>query len=170
MQKTLQRPHPLHRELSAQHYRRGALQYHGRRPHQGISAPEAIPPAESTHFAVEAVRGLGYPIENLRSKSWDEFAAPGGAGIGLCHHCLRQSRGRNVSVLAEDSRSPPIGGFRTRLGLRGQTTRSAPPLRRRRARCDGEWSCSLAFRSKLSTVLRSRRSPRNRPGTLALKE
>jgi arsenate reductase len=28
-------------------------------------------------FAVEAVRGLGYPIENLRSKSWDEFAAPG---------------------------------------------------------------------------------------------
>jgi arsenate reductase len=28
-------------------------------------------------FAVEQVRALGYPVENLRSKSWDEFAAPG---------------------------------------------------------------------------------------------
>lgn len=28
-------------------------------------------------FAIEQVRGLGYPVENLRSKSWDEFAAPG---------------------------------------------------------------------------------------------
>ena len=28
-------------------------------------------------FAIEKVRLLGYPIENLRSKSWDEFAEPG---------------------------------------------------------------------------------------------
>jgi arsenate reductase len=28
-------------------------------------------------FAIEQVRELGYPVENLRSKSWDEFAAPG---------------------------------------------------------------------------------------------
>lgn len=28
-------------------------------------------------FAVEQVRALGYPVENLRSKSWDEFARPG---------------------------------------------------------------------------------------------
>jgi arsenate reductase len=28
-------------------------------------------------FAIEQVRALGYPIVNLRSKSWDEFAAPG---------------------------------------------------------------------------------------------
>lgn len=27
-------------------------------------------------FAIDVVRGLGYPVENLRSKSWDEFAAP----------------------------------------------------------------------------------------------
>ena len=28
-------------------------------------------------FAIEQVRALGYPVEGLRSKSWDEFAAPG---------------------------------------------------------------------------------------------
>jgi len=28
-------------------------------------------------FALEQVRALGYPVEGLRSKSWDEFAAPG---------------------------------------------------------------------------------------------
>ena len=28
-------------------------------------------------FAIEQVRVLGYPAENLRSKSWDEFALPG---------------------------------------------------------------------------------------------
>ena len=27
-------------------------------------------------FAIEQVRGLGYATEHLRSKSWDEFAAP----------------------------------------------------------------------------------------------
>lgn len=27
-------------------------------------------------FAIEQVKSTGYPIENLRSKSWDEFAAP----------------------------------------------------------------------------------------------
>ena len=27
-------------------------------------------------FAIEKVRELGYPLENLRSKSWDEFARP----------------------------------------------------------------------------------------------
>jgi arsenate reductase (thioredoxin) len=28
-------------------------------------------------FAIEQARALGYPLENLRSKSWDEFAQPG---------------------------------------------------------------------------------------------
>ena len=28
-------------------------------------------------FAIEQVRALGYPVEQLRSKSWDEFAGPG---------------------------------------------------------------------------------------------
>jgi arsenate reductase len=28
-------------------------------------------------FAIEQVRALGYPVEGLRSKSWDEFSQPG---------------------------------------------------------------------------------------------
>ncbi len=28
-------------------------------------------------FAIEQVKATGYPTDNLRSKSWDEFAAPG---------------------------------------------------------------------------------------------
>jgi arsenate reductase len=28
-------------------------------------------------FAIEQVRALGYPVDDLRSKSWDEFAQPG---------------------------------------------------------------------------------------------
>lgn len=28
-------------------------------------------------FAIENVKETGYPVDNLRSKSWDEFAAPG---------------------------------------------------------------------------------------------
>ena len=32
-------------------------------------------------FAIEVVRGLGYPVENLRSKSWDEFAVPGAPAL-----------------------------------------------------------------------------------------
>ena len=35
------------------------------------------PTGKVNPFAIEQVQRLGYPIEDLRSKSWDEFAAPG---------------------------------------------------------------------------------------------
>ena len=35
------------------------------------------PTGKVNPFAIEQVRALGYPVENLRSKSWNEFAAPG---------------------------------------------------------------------------------------------
>lgn len=34
------------------------------------------PAGKVNPFAAELVEGLGYPLENLRSKSWDEFARP----------------------------------------------------------------------------------------------
>jgi len=35
------------------------------------------PSGKVNPFAIEQVRALGYPVEDLRSKSWDEFAQPG---------------------------------------------------------------------------------------------
>jgi arsenate reductase len=35
------------------------------------------PTGKVNPFAIEQVQALGYPTENLRSKSWDEFAQPG---------------------------------------------------------------------------------------------
>jgi arsenate reductase len=35
------------------------------------------PSGKVNPFAIELVRALGYPVENLRSKSWDEFAEAG---------------------------------------------------------------------------------------------
>jgi len=35
------------------------------------------PTGKVNPFAIGLVQELGYPVENLRSKSWDEFAAPG---------------------------------------------------------------------------------------------
>lgn len=34
------------------------------------------PTGKVNPFAIEQVQSLGYPVENLRSKSWDEFAQP----------------------------------------------------------------------------------------------
>jgi arsenate reductase len=39
------------------------------------------PTGKVNPFAVELVHKLGYPSENLRSKSWDEFAAPDAPAI-----------------------------------------------------------------------------------------
>src|SRR5690606_38591903 len=34
------------------------------------------PTGQVNPFAIEKVKGLGYPLDTLRSKSWDEFAEP----------------------------------------------------------------------------------------------
>lgn len=34
------------------------------------------PTGEVNHFALEQIEAIGYPLDNLRSKSWNEFAPP----------------------------------------------------------------------------------------------
>ncbi|HZW13458.1 MAG TPA: arsenate reductase ArsC [Noviherbaspirillum sp.] len=43
---------------------------------RGFSAGSK-PGGKVNPFAIEQVKATGYPVDNLRSKSWDEFAAPG---------------------------------------------------------------------------------------------
>lgn len=43
---------------------------------RGFSAGSK-PGGKVNPFAIEQVRKTGYPVDNLRSKSWNEFAAPG---------------------------------------------------------------------------------------------
>lgn len=47
----------------------------GRGRFRGFSAGSK-PGGRVNPFAIEQVRKTGYPVENLRSKSWDEFAGP----------------------------------------------------------------------------------------------
>lgn len=47
----------------------------GRGRFRGFSAGSR-PGGKVNPFAVEQVKATGYPVDNLRSKSWDEFAAP----------------------------------------------------------------------------------------------
>ncbi|HYD60266.1 MAG TPA: arsenate reductase ArsC [Noviherbaspirillum sp.] len=42
---------------------------------RGFSAG-SHPGGKVNPFAIEQVKATGYPVDNLRSKSWDEFAAP----------------------------------------------------------------------------------------------
>jgi len=45
-------------------------------------------------FAIEEIRNTGYPIKNLRSKSWNEFSRPGALVmdfvITVCDHAARE--------------------------------------------------------------------------------
>lgn len=34
------------------------------------------PTGEVNHFALKQIEAIGYPLDNLRSKSWDEFSGP----------------------------------------------------------------------------------------------
>lgn len=43
---------------------------------RGFSAGSQ-PGGKVNPFAIEQVKKTGYPLDNLRSKNWDEFAAPG---------------------------------------------------------------------------------------------
>lgn len=48
----------------------------GRGRFKGYSAGSQ-PNGRVNPFAIEQVQKTGYPVDNLRSKSWDEFAVPG---------------------------------------------------------------------------------------------
>ena len=60
-------------------------------------------------FALELLAKNRYPTEGLRSKNWDEFAAPGRARAGLRLHRLRQRGGRGLPGLAGPADDRALG-------------------------------------------------------------
>lgn len=52
----------------------------GRGKFRGFSAG-SHPKGEPNPYAIALLREQGYPVDNLRSKSWDEFAAPDAAPL-----------------------------------------------------------------------------------------
>ena len=59
-------------------------------------------------FAFKVLESYGYPTEGFRSKSWDEFAAP-----GFCLHGLRQRRRGAVSAVARTPNDSALGRARS---------------------------------------------------------
>ena len=65
----------LHGQFGAQHHGRGTAELLGPRPFQGFSAGSH--PKGGVHpLALEVLRRNHLAVEDLRSKSWDEFATP----------------------------------------------------------------------------------------------
>jgi len=50
-----------------------------------------------SRFAIEEIRNYGYPTENLRSKSWNEFTQPGAPAMNFV-----------ITVCDHAAKSPPI--------------------------------------------------------------
>ena len=65
-------------------------------------------------YTLDLLQKLNFDISKLRSKNWNEFAKPG-APARFRLHCLRQRRGRSLSVLAGSADDSPLGRSRTRL-------------------------------------------------------
>jgi arsenate reductase len=107
-------------------------------------------------FAIEVVSGLGYPVENLRSKSWDEFAASGAPALDFVITVCDNAAGE-VCPFWPGQPITAHWGFPIPLPLKAPTTKSARPSPRLFARCEGESNFSSAFPSTPSTVSQSRK-------------
>ena len=108
-------------------------------------------------FAIEQVRALGYPVENLRSKSWDEFAAPGAPELDFVITVCDNAAGEMCPFWPGQPITAHWGFPDPAAVQKAPTTKNAPPSRKPCARCEGAWNSSSAFPSTLSTVWPSRR-------------
>ena len=69
-------------------------------------------------YALEMLQQIDYPTDGLRSKDWDEFAAPGRAAAGFRLHRLRQRGRRGLPGLAGPAHDGPLGRPRSGRGRR----------------------------------------------------
>jgi len=92
------------------------------------------PTGKVNPFAIGLVQELGYPVENLRSKSWDEFCRPGAPELDFVVTVCDKAGRRDVPIVAGQPVTAhwafPIRGRRRHgrgeaLGLRRHTAPDA---------------------------------------------
>ena len=60
-------------------------------------------------FALKVLESLNYPTDNLRSKSWEEFAAPGAPVMDFVFTVCDTRRRRSLPRLAGSADDRPLG-------------------------------------------------------------
>lgn len=58
----------------------------------------SFPKGEVNRLAIEALREAGYPVDGMRSKSWDEFAVPGAPQMDFVFTVCDQAAGEACPV------------------------------------------------------------------------
>lgn len=129
------------------------LRKDGRKHFRSFSAGSQ-PKGSVNPLAIEVLRSLDYPTDDLWSKSWEEFAGPDAPVMNFVFTVCDNARARPVRY-GPASRSPRIGASRIRPKSRAPTSRRKRPSLHPSAISRIASPPSPACRWKASTACRS---------------
>ena len=73
----------------------------------------SMPSGRVNPFALDMVRSIGYITENIRSKSWDEFAVPGAPAMDIVITVCDNAAGETCPIWpARDGKAPVTAHWR----------------------------------------------------------